>query len=83
MNEPASDPEPNESFSSSSPDNAASGFEDHAETPPWDSEEPAFEEDMDGSFAIDMARLWVERHQKTVMLGAFGVGVFVGVLLRD
>lgn len=35
------------------------------------------------SFALDMARLWVQQHQKATMLGAFGVGVFIGALLRD
>ena len=35
------------------------------------------------SFALDMARMWVEEHQTSVMLGAFAVGVFTGALLRD
>jgi hypothetical protein len=83
MTEPSSNPESPESFSSSSPADETTGFEENAETPPWDTEEPTFGEDMDGSVATDMARLWVKRHQKAVMLGAFGVGVFVGALLRD
>ena len=35
------------------------------------------------AFALDMARMWVKEHQKTAMLGAFAVGVFVGALSRD
>jgi hypothetical protein len=40
-------------------------------------------DDVSPSFALDVARLWVQRHQKASMLGAFAVGVFVGALLRD
>ena len=35
------------------------------------------------SFALDMARLWIEEHQRSVMLGAFAAGVFAGALFRD
>ncbi|PSQ78199.1 MAG: hypothetical protein BRD35_01955 [Bacteroidetes bacterium QH_7_62_13] len=37
----------------------------------------------DSGFALDLARLWVEEHQTTTMLGAFAVGVFVGALFRE
>lgn len=83
MSESSSDPEFSESFSSSPPDPEATGFDEHADTPPWDADGPEFGDEMDGSFAVDMARIWVKQHQKAVMLGAFGVGVFVGALLRD
>lgn len=33
--------------------------------------------------ALDMARMWVKDHQRTTMLGAFAVGVFVGALFRE
>jgi hypothetical protein len=38
---------------------------------------------LSSSLATDMARSWVRQHQKATMIGAFGVGVFVGVMLRD
>jgi hypothetical protein len=38
---------------------------------------------MSPSFALKMARLWVQRHQKASMLGAFAVGVFIGAMVRD
>lgn len=54
------------------------------DSPPWASEEDApGGDDLSPSFAVDVARLWVRRHQKASMLGAFAVGVFVGALLRD
>jgi hypothetical protein len=37
----------------------------------------------DAGLALDLARLWVEEHQTTTMLGAFAVGVFVGALFRE
>jgi hypothetical protein len=40
-------------------------------------------EDRSASMALDMARLWVQQHQKAAMLGAFAVGTFVGALLRN
>lgn len=83
MTEPSSDPEAQDPFSSSSLPDEERGFDENAGNPPWDTEGPEFGGDLDRSFAIDMARLWVKRHQKAVMLGAFGVGVFVGALLRD
>lgn len=82
MTEPSSDPESQDPFSSSSLPDEERGDE-NVETPPWDTEGPEFGEDVDGSFAVDMARLWVKRHQKAAMLGAFGIGVFVGALLQD
>lgn len=63
----------------SSPENPTS-------SPEWDATdgepEPAGELDLP-SIAVDVARYWVKDHQKASMLGAFGVGVFVGVLLRE
>jgi hypothetical protein len=77
------DPESPDPFSSPSPDKDAVGF-DEAEAPPWETEDPEFgQEDPDESFAVDMARLWVKQYQKATMLGAFGIGVFVGALLRE
>lgn len=35
------------------------------------------------TLALSMAQQWVQEHQKTTMLGALAVGVFVGSLLRD
>lgn len=32
---------------------------------------------------MDLARMWVQEHQKTAMLGAFAAGVFIGALVRD
>ncbi len=46
------------------------------------SDQPAGDE-MSPSFALDMARLWVQQHQKASMLGAFAVGVFIGAMLPD
>lgn len=56
------------------------------DAPPWADAEaaggPPHGADT-GAFALDMARLWVQQHQKTAMLGAFALGTFVGALLRD
>jgi hypothetical protein len=62
---------------------SSSSFEE-TNAPPWEegSDGPVGG-DMSPSFALDVARLWVQRHQKASMLGAFGIGVFVGALLRD
>lgn len=35
------------------------------------------------TFAADVAKIWIQEHQKASMLGAFAVGVFVGAMLRD
>lgn len=56
-----------------------------------DNDSPVWEEDLAGpsgpmasmTFAADVAKIWVQEHQKASMLGAFAVGVFVGALLRD
>jgi hypothetical protein len=54
------------------------------EAPSWEGEDgPAMGDEFSPSFAADMARLWVQRHQKATMLGAFWLGVFLGALLRD
>lgn len=54
------------------------------DAPSFGAESDARREDAPSpSFALDMARLWVQRHQKASMLGAFAAGVFVGALLRD
>jgi len=34
-------------------------------------------------FAYEMAKMWVQDHQKEAMVGAFAAGVFLGALLRD
>jgi hypothetical protein len=39
--------------------------------------------DSGAGFAYEMAKMWVQDNQKTVMLGAFATGVFLGALLRD
>lgn len=53
-------------------------------SPSWEGGgENVMGDDMSPSFALDMARLWVQQHQKASMLGAFGVGVLIGALLRD
>lgn len=53
------------------------------EPPSWGSEDATGMPDgLSSSLAQDMARSWVQRHQKATMLGAFGVGVFVGAMLR-
>lgn len=77
------EPESPDPFPSSSGEDATD-FGGEANAPPWESENPEFgREDVEESFAADMARLWVKRHQKATMLGAFAAGVFVGALLRD
>lgn len=83
MADTSPDSESPDSFSSPSTADEGAGF-DEADAPPWEREKPEFgQEEMEESFAVDMARLWVKQHQKATMLGAFAVGVFVGALLRD
>lgn len=81
MTDASTDPESPESFSSFDEE---TDFEERSDAPPWGTEEntPA-SDDLSASFAVDMARIWVQRHQKASMLGAFAVGVFVGALLRE
>ena len=38
---------------------------------------------MQASFALSIARSWVEEHQTASMLGAFATGVVLGSLFRD
>jgi hypothetical protein len=78
MPNPSPDPAPGDPSTSS-----RAPFED-ADPPSWDQEdEMKMPDGLSSSLAKDMARSWVQQHQKATMLGAFGVGVFVGVLLRD
>lgn len=38
--------------------------------------------DTDPAFLMNMAKMWIQEHQRSTMLGAFAVGVFVGSLFR-
>jgi len=82
MSDASPEPEPDDPFSSSS------SFPDDTDAPPWDapgddlSGPPPPGNDQSASMALDMARLWVQQHQKASMLGAFAVGTFIGALLR-
>ncbi len=78
MANPSTDPDPADSSPSSGPP-----FEGD-DPPSWDEDDGMRMPDgVSSSFAKDMARSWVQQHQKATMLGAFAVGVFVGVMLRD
>jgi hypothetical protein len=83
MSNPSSDPTPDDPFSTSGTPI------DESDGPSWDENGPdpmaddPMADDLSSSVALDMARLWVQRHQKASMLGAFAVGVFVGAMLRD
>ena len=79
---------------SSDPRSSASSFDEgafdegtdydpEAGAPPWTDRANDPMEGVSPSLAIDAARIWVQRHQKASMLGAFAVGVFVGAILRD
>lgn len=46
-------------------------------------DESGYAEPLDPADVIASALEWVEKNQTLAMLGAFAVGVFVGVLLRD
>jgi len=78
MSNPSSDPTPDDPFSTSgTPIDESNG-------PSWEEDNPdPMADDLSSSVAVDMARLWVQRHQKATMLGAFAVGVFVGAMLRE
>lgn len=78
MANPSTEPDRGEpSVSSSSP------F-DGDDPPSWKEDaEMSMPDGVSSSFAKEMARSWVQRHQKATMLGAFAVGVFVGTMLRD
>ncbi|PSQ88037.1 MAG: hypothetical protein BRD42_00120 [Bacteroidetes bacterium QS_3_64_15] len=70
--------DPNEPFSDASSSVAG------PDAPPWEAaEDDPLADDSLPSFALDMARLWVQRHRKVSMLGSFAIGVFVGVMLRE
>lgn len=71
----------------SSPPNSASFSPGDASAPDWadpdDAEGAATTFADRSSFALDMARMWVQEHQKSAMLGAFAVGVVAGALIRE
>lgn len=83
MADASPNPESNDPFSS--PSSSVNG----PEAPSWEAgnDDPWADrsqvQGMSASLALDMARLWVQRHQKASMLGAFAVGTFIGALLRD
>lgn len=76
MSEDSPELDPPHSFSSSAAEE---------EIPPLGDDEEGAAGAIPGSasMALDVGRMWVRTHQKESMLGAFAVGVFVGVLLRD
>lgn len=77
MDDASPEPEADDSISSSSSPR-------DTDAPFGEKEEDASPtNDFSPSFAGDVARIWVQEHQKATMLGAFAVGVFVGALLRD
>ncbi len=92
-NGPSDGPAPDSPFDTS----PSEGFEDPfppldapAESPsgdPFGAPPASVSEDwstlgIPASIAVDMARDWVRERQTATMLGAFAVGVFVGVLSR-
>lgn len=84
MTDASTDPESPDSFSSSSSFDEGPDFDKQSDAPPWGREDDnQVSDDLSASFGVDMARLWVQRHQKASMLGAFAVGVFVGALFRE
>ena len=83
MSNPSSDPTPDDPFSTSGTPIEESGASSWDENGPDPMDDDPMTEDLSSSVALDMARLWVQRHQKASMLGAFAVGVFVGAMLRD
>ncbi|MCS3651607.1 hypothetical protein GGQ08_002541 [Salinibacter ruber] len=78
MSNPSTDPAPGDF-----PTSSGAPFED-PDPSSWDqADEMEMPGGLSSSLATDMARSWVRQHQKATMIGAFGVGVFVGVMLRD
>lgn len=53
------------------------------DVPPWEQQADDSIGDVSPSVAVDVARMWVQQHQKASMLGAFAVGVFAGAMLRQ
>jgi hypothetical protein len=88
MSNPDSDPSSDDPFSTSgTPIDESSGSSWAEDGPDPMTDDPMagdpMADDLSSSVALDMARLWVQRHQKASMLGAFAVGVFVGAMLRE
>ncbi len=83
MADASSDPDSPDPRSFSSAFDAGTDFDPQADAPPWNARADDSREDFSPSFALNVARIWVQRHQKASMLGAFAVGVFVGAMLRD
>ena len=81
MDDPASPSDSPDPFASASAFDEAADADESRDVPPWTEHE---DDALDGSpsFAVNMARMWVQQHQKASMLGAFAVGVFVGAMLR-
>lgn len=76
MADEASENEPQSTFDASS--------SEEAEPPEW-AADPSGATGLgsSASLAADVAKLWIQEHQKKSLLGAFAVGVFVGAMLRD
>lgn len=72
------------SDSSERPFSSSPDPETNPEWGPQASKQGGMESPVDSSsFAMDLARMWVQEHQKTAMLGAFAAGVFIGALVRE
>lgn len=79
MANPHSDPNPDDPFSTS-----GTPIDEGQAPPSWEEAgQGSMPDDLSSSVALDMARLWVQQHQKATMLGAFAVGVFVGAMFRE
>lgn len=83
MADASSDPDSPDPGSSSSAFDAGTDYDPQTDAPPWNARADDPMEGLSPSLAVDVARIWVQRHQKASMLGAFAVGVFVGAMLRD
>ena len=83
MSDPASPSDSSDPFSSAAAFEEGAGADEARDVPPWDEQDEPSLEELSPSFALSAARLWVQRHQKASMLGAFAVGVFVGSMLQE
>jgi hypothetical protein len=82
MTAPSSSTDSSDPFASGSAFDEGPGDDEARDVPPWEDQGGDSMEDLSSSFATDMARMWVKRHQKASMLGAFAIGVFAGAMLR-
>ena len=68
--------------STKSPEENHIGTDNSQEVPESDAQTDGIHADGELNKILDQAQEWIKENQTMAMLGGFGLGVFIGVLLR-